>query len=84
MQADPSVANDSPRILGLPTVCQATFKLENDFLEWGIPPPNPQGIYRFLADLIGTGAAVTAPASPRLQQRSGRIPAEPYPPCKRL
>jgi hypothetical protein len=53
------------------------------FLNGGSLPQTP-GIYRFLADWIETGAAIAAPASPRLQQRSGRIPAEPYPLCKRL
>jgi hypothetical protein len=42
------------------------------------------GIFRFLADCWEVGAAVTAPTSPHSSQRSGRIPALPYPLHERL
>ena len=46
------------------------------------PPPNPLGFCRFEADWIADlvdRTAVTALPSPHSSQRSGRIPALPYP-----
>ena len=44
----------------------------------GDPPPNPLGFNAF-GQTCGTGAAVIAPVSLHMGQRSGRIPALPYP-----
>ena len=52
-------------------------------MRWGLCPHAP-GIYRFVANsMCGVagfgGAAVAAPPCRHLRQRSGRIPASPYP-----
>ena len=53
-------------------------KSEHGFLSWGRCPQTP-GIYRFGARMAVVGAAGVAPPFRRLGQRSGRIPALPYP-----
>jgi hypothetical protein len=60
---------------GLPTVCQY-FRMV--FCNGGSAPAT-LGFFAFGQTGTGAGAAVSAPASPPSRQRSGRIPALPYP-----
>jgi hypothetical protein len=62
---------------GLPTICQEIFNAEeNQFLD-GDSVPKPLGFYAFRADM--NRGRDRCPACPHLAQRSGRIPAWPYP-----
>ena len=57
---------------------KGNFEWNGAFDSMGAPPPSPLGFNAF-GQTGGTGAAETAPVSLHMGQRSGRIPALPYP-----